>query len=590
MDPENVYTFKGVHGLAPVLASEDETVPKDTVQFSSVLLAHLGDNLHQEPYLALMGTDGEMQLYRAFSHEGKPRFALCQGFRGALPVDQDSGLPRTLARVSVGPYRAIITTGDAPLLVVKGAKSTPKVHRLRAEGVLSVASYNSESVYRGLLVLDANGTGKICGLDVTFDLTSSLPAKRVCLGENTTHVTYHAATQTYAVAVVHDAPYAAIDEDDNPLPFLREGVPKAHSYKSTLRLVSPMNWSVIDSIELPDDEVIFSLKSVLLEVSEKTKRRREYLAFGTSVLRGEDSQSKGNYYVAEVIEIVPEPGRPEASRRLKEVAKENVRGAVTAICEVSGCLLTTQGQKIIVRNIQEDNSVIPVAFLDVQVYVSDVKAVKNLVLVSDRLQGTWLAGFGIEPFRMAIVAKELRNLEVDAADFVLYDGALYPVLVDAQQTLHLLQYDPEDSASSGGQKLLSRAQFFTGRTASSIVSVPTAEDAPSTLQPIIACRDGVISTIVPVSEQTYRSLFVLHQQILEKEEHTACLNPRMHRVTGQPFHQQTAGRGLLDYALISRFRTLPVSRRRQYARKVGKAGESLVWDDMALIENTLAFL
>jgi cleavage and polyadenylation specificity factor subunit 1 len=314
------------------------------------------------------------------------------------------------------------------------------------------------------------------------------------------------------------------------------------------------------------------------------------LAYGTSILRGEDSQSKGNYYVAEVIEVVPEPGRPEASRRMKEVAKEGVRGAITALCEVSGCLLTTQGQKIIIRNIQEDNSVIPVAFLDVQVYVSDVKSAKNLILIADRLQGTWLAGFGNEPFRMSIISKELRNLEVDAGDFVLYDGALYPVIVDAQQNLHLLQYDPEDSLSAGGQKLLSRAKFFLGRNVSSIISVPMSEDSPETLQPIIACRDGVIATIIPVTEQAYRSLFVLHQQVLEKEEHTACLNPRMHRVTGQQFHQQTAGRGLLDYALIGRFQALSVAKRRQYSRKIGKAGESVVWREISSIEHTLDFI
>ena len=43
---------------------------------------------------------------------------------------------------------------------------------------------------------------------------------------------------------------------------------------------------------------------------------------------------------------MPEPGKPETSHKLKLVASEVAKGAVTSLCEVSGDLLIAQAQKV----------------------------------------------------------------------------------------------------------------------------------------------------------------------------------------------------------------------------------------------------
>jgi len=85
---------------------------------------------------------------------------------------------------------------------------------------------------------------------------------------------------------------------------------------------------------------------VHLEISEHTKTRKELLAVGTAVIRGEDFPTRGSIYVFEVVEVIPKADRPETCFKLKLRAKEEVKGPVSAICDVDGYLLAAQGQKV----------------------------------------------------------------------------------------------------------------------------------------------------------------------------------------------------------------------------------------------------
>lgn len=48
-----------------------------------------------------------------------------------------------------------------------------------------------------------------------------------------------------------------------------------------------------------------------------------------------------------------------------------------------------------VRNIQEDNSISPVAFLDMNMYIVEAKGLKYMTLLGDALRSVWLVGFGV---------------------------------------------------------------------------------------------------------------------------------------------------------------------------------------------------
>ena len=141
-----------------------------------------------------------------------------------------------------------------------------------------------------------------------------------------------------------------------------------------------------------------------LEVSEITHERKNLIAVGTALMHGEDLPSKGNIYIFEVIIVVPEPERPDINQKLKLIVKEEVKGAVTSLSEVGsqGFLIAAQGQKCMVRGLKEDSTLLPVAFMDMQCYVSVVKELSGtgMLLLGDAAKGLWFVGYTVRMIRM----------------------------------------------------------------------------------------------------------------------------------------------------------------------------------------------
>jgi len=134
-----------------------------------------------------------------------------------------------------------------------------------------------------------------------------------------------------------------------------------------------------------------------MEVSEITHERADLVAVGTALVRGEDLPSTGHIFIFAIIDVVPEPDRPETGRAFKLIAKEEVRGAVTAVSGIGtqGFLLLAHGQKCMVRGLKEDGSFLPVAFMDMQTYVTVAKEVPGtgLCLMGDAVKGVWFTGY-----------------------------------------------------------------------------------------------------------------------------------------------------------------------------------------------------
>ena len=149
--------------------------------------------------------------------------------------------------------------------------------------------------------------------------------------------------------------------------------------------------------DLEPYEVVTTVKTVSLVVSEHTLERQSLVAVGTTLIRGEDLASMGYIYIFAVIDVVPEPDHPETGLALKLITKEKVKGAVTALSAIGtqGFLLVAEGQKCMVRGLKEDGSFLPVAFMDMQCHVSVAKELPEtgLVLMCDAVKGVWFTGY-----------------------------------------------------------------------------------------------------------------------------------------------------------------------------------------------------
>ena len=215
------------------------------------------------------------------------------------------------------------------------------------------------------------------------------------------------------------------------------------------------------SVLLDQAEVVTCIKTMLLETSEHSQARRPLVVVGTSLIRGDDLATHGRLYVFDIIEVVPEPDRPETGRKFKLIAKEEVKGAVTAIDEIGteGFLLVAQGQKCMVRGLKEDGTLLPVAFMDMQCYVTVAKELRatGLCVMGDAIKGVWFVGYTVsldpaevavlicskeDPYQLKLFGKSSENIEVVAAEFLPDAKQLYIVAIDADGCLHVLQFEP----------------------------------------------------------------------------------------------------------------------------------------------------
>lgn len=235
------------------------------------------------------------------------------------------------------------------------------------------------------------GAVRVCQLpDFNFDNTWS--SKKIYLQKRTHSVAFYPPMNVYAVLTSQRVPFENLGEGEVRVepPIL---LPKAET--GQIQLFSALTWSVIDTFELAQYEVPLVVKCVDLEVSEQTKQRKQLLAVGTGIFKGEDIAARGCIYVFEVVEVVPEPGKPETNRRLKLVVKEEVKGTVSALCAVNGFLLAAQGQKVMVRGLKEDDSLLPVGFMDMNMYVSVAKSLDSMLLFGDFMKGISFVGFSV---------------------------------------------------------------------------------------------------------------------------------------------------------------------------------------------------
>lgn len=227
--------------------------------------------------------------------------------------------------------------------------------------------------------------------------------RKVSMDEQVDFLTYSTSSETYILGTSCSMGFKLPDNDElhpewrnETTSFLPE-VPQ-----SSVKVVSPKTWSVIDSYPLDPAEHVTAVKNVNLEVSENTHERKDLIVVGTAIAKGEDIPARGCIYVFDVIEVVPEPGKPETGRKLKLVGKESVKGAVTALSGIGGqgFIIVAQGQKCMVRGLKEDGSLLPVAFMDMQCYVNVAKELKGtgMCILGDAVRGLWFAGYSVSSY------------------------------------------------------------------------------------------------------------------------------------------------------------------------------------------------
>ncbi|KAK8061535.1 hypothetical protein PG994_007901 [Apiospora phragmitis] len=538
-------------------------------------LSDLGDATSSSPYLIARHSNDDLTIYEPFRIVSQDSTDLSKSLHfqkvsndrvakspTAVAEDEAEQQPRNAPLrkcTDIGGYKTVFLPGASASFVIKSSKTMPKVIGLQGDGVRSMSSFHTEGCERGFIYSDSNGVARVCQVP-TIDTTYAeigMSLRKLPLDTNVNSITYHPPSSTYAVGCDVMEPFELPKEDDYHKEWQLEKdlTFKPMVERGLIKLINPLSWTVIDTVELEPCEIVMCVEALNLEVSESTNERKHLVVVGTAISKGEDLPIRGRILVYDVVTVIPKPGQPETNKRLKLIAKEDIpRGAVTALSEIGtqGLMLVAQGQKCMVRGLKEDGSLLPVAFMDMSSYVTAVRELRGtgLCLLADAVKGVWFTGYTEEPYKMILFGKSTTVLEVLTADFLPYGSDLSIAACDPDGGIHMLQFDPEHPKSLGGHLLLHRTTFSVG------AHIPTQTKLlPRTLPPghelleegesedgnnssaasqqaqmlFLASSTGLLSALVPLSEQEYRRLSSLSSQLVNSLSNHAGLNPKAYR-------------------------------------------------------------
>ncbi|KAK3177207.1 hypothetical protein OEA41_008536 [Lepraria neglecta] len=547
-----VYSADGLSFLPPFLSTEF-TIRRSSARESltEILMTELGDSTHKSPYLILRSVNDDLIIYQPYqspiggSKDTALRFLkipnpyIPKESAEDSPDDEPLKRPPPLRALhDVSGYSTVFMPGASPSFVIKSASSPPQVIGLSEDTVKGLTQLHTASCPKGFLCIDGEGNTRAARLPPQSQYDTGWVTRRVSLGEEVHALSYHEAKDAYVLGTSTTVDFKLPEDEFHNQWGAEETTFLPQAEQGSIKLLDGKTLSIIGEHHLEPYEVVTTIKTLSLEISEHTHERQDLVAVGTALVRGEDLPSTGHVYIFAVIDVVPEPEQPETGRALKLIAKEEVKGAVTALSGIGtqGFLLVAQGQKCMVRGLKEDGTLLPVAFMDMRCYVSVAKELHEtgLCLMADAVKGVWFTGYTEEPYQLRLFGKSPHHIEVVAADFLPDGKQLYMVVADADCNLHILQFDPEHPKTLSGQRLLHHTTFHTSHYHSTVTLLPSSSnsdpESPSSSPVLITTQSGSLALLTALPPSAHRTLSSLQSHIQNTLPHPLGLNPRSYRL------------------------------------------------------------
>ncbi|KAJ6591099.1 CPSF A subunit region-domain-containing protein [Mycena vulgaris] len=481
-------------------------------------------------------------------------------------------IPFVTSRPSGQTMSGVFFTGDRPSWILATNKSRVKIHPSGHSVVHAFTPCSLWDSKEDFLLYSEEGPSLLEWLP-DFNLDAPLPSKSVPRGRSYSSVVFDPSTSLIVAASSLQAKFASFDEDGN-----RVWEPDAPNVAdplsdcSCLELISPDLWITMDGYEFATNEFITAMSCVTLETSSTETGSKEFIAVGTTINRGEDLAAKGSTYVFEIVEVVPDPAlAPKRWYKLRLRFRDDPKGPVTAICGFNGYLVSSMGQKIFVRAFDDDR-LVGVAFLDVGVYVTSLRTLKNLLLIGDAVKSIMFVAFQEDPYKLIILAKDINRVCVTAGDFFFAEGEMSIVTGDEEGVIRMYEYNPNDPDSKDGRHLLLRTEFHgqSEYRTSTLIARRTKDDQVIPQAKLICgSTDGSLRCLTPVDESTAKRLQLLQGQLTRNIQHVAGLNPKALRLVRNDFVSKPLSKGILDGNLLMHFEDLPITRQNEMTRQIG---------------------
>jgi cleavage and polyadenylation specificity factor subunit 1 len=417
-----LFYYEGLQFL-PSMISHSTPLPrhwKGAEPLSELLIADLGDCNDTQPYLVLRTSSGDVAIYSPFtcpltnaSQHTLPGLAfrkmslrrIAQTASDASKLEENSlsKTSRSMKMAFISGLFVVLAPGPSPAMIAKTATSSPRLLNFSGGRILAFSGHHTAACSQGFVYLDEHDNLCMARLPSGISIGhSDWVQRKVELGFNVGGVAYLERTQSYILATSSLVDFQLPQDDEWHADWKHEDVTFLPQIEQgSVKLLSSKTFSIVDSFQLDHAERPMCVKSMNLEVSEETHGRKDLIVVGTAITKGEDVMARGAIYIFDVVDVVPQPGVPETDLKLKLIAKEEVKGAVTSLSRIGsqGFMLAAQGQKCMVRGLKEDLSILPVAFMDMKYFVSVAKelAGTGLCILGDAMNGVWFAGYSVSP-------------------------------------------------------------------------------------------------------------------------------------------------------------------------------------------------
>ncbi|XP_023295562.2 cleavage and polyadenylation specificity factor subunit 1 [Lucilia cuprina] len=507
---------------------------------------------------------------------------------------------------NISGLNGVVVCGPNPCFIFLTGKGEMRVHKIFGNGYLrSFASFNNVNCPQGFLCFDTTFDLKICILPTYLTYDSPWPVRKVPLRCTPRQIVYHRENRVYCLVTQTEEAsnkYFRFNGEDKELTEENKGerfiYPNASKF--SIVLMSPETWEIVPdaSIEFENWEHVTAFQIVKLAYEGTRSGLKEYLCIGTNFNYSEDITSRGNIHVYDIIEVVPEPGKPLTKFKLKEIFKKEQKGPVSAIADVLGFLVTALGQKIYLWQLKDDD-LIGVAFIDTNIYVHQIISIKSLILIADVYKSVSLLRFQEEFRTLSLASRDFNPLEVYGVEFMVDNSNLGFLVTDAERNLIVYMYQPEVRESIGGQKLLRKGDFHLGQAVNTMFRVQCHQRGLNHRYPfmyenkhmvVYGTLDGAIGYCLPLPEKVYRRFLMLQNVLLSYQEHLCGLNPKEFRTIKMSKKLSlNPSRCIIDGDLIWSFANMTVAERNEVSKKIGTKTEDILSDLLEIERLTAVF-
>ena len=505
---------------------------------------------------------------------------------------------------SVAGFSGIFMCGPIPVWFFMTFRGELRSHNMEVDGAITCfAMFNNSNCPDGFLYFNYEEELRFCQLPNRLEIDAVWPYKQVPVRDTVHYVSYHLESKTYAIVKSKSLVVDKIvrvggeEKDTDPIDFYPRYIPCTNE-QFQLELLSPVNWEVIPSttIDLDEWEHVTCLRNVLLSSEGTSSGLKGYLALGTNYNYGEDVNNRGRIWIVDVIEVVPEPGKPLTKNKIKIVYCKEQKGPVTTLCQVKGYLLSAIGQKIYIWQLKE-SQLIGIAFIDTQIYVHMAVSLRNLILISDVYKSISLLRYQEETRTLSLVSRDPKCLQVYSCEYFIDNSQMAFIVSDSEQNLILYSYQPETSESHGGTKLIRRADFHLGSHVNSFFrircNVPSKNIDNRLKQTyfrkhltMFATLNGSVGYLLPITEKTYRRLLMLQNLLTTNIQHCAGLNPKAYRmIKTHKLELANASKNILDGDLLFRFFNLSLNEKMELSRKIGTSTKQVSVQTINVMNN-----